>query len=349
MANLLKVLPPVLAAPLYGAIRSVITSASIGGLDDMRTIAGTMGRTFASLKLSRTGRRRAVEHLRQAFPEKPDQWHRARTFDAYEHLMMLGVEMMYTGRLVNTQDWPRHIRLRGIEPIIRGLGTQRPVIFISGHCGNWEICGYSLALLGLKLHALYRPLDLLPLDAWLRRSRARSGLELVDKFGASASLPGIMSAGHPLGFVADQNAGDKGLFVPFFGKLASTYKAIGLLAVQFEAQIIIGAAHRKLDDPDRETDTLGYDMRAVDSFGPEEYMAQPDPVFYITARYRRGIENTIREHPEQCLWMHRYWKSRPRWEKSGKPIPAAHLRKIEQLPWMTDEEMRRIREPVTAG
>jgi hypothetical protein len=47
--------------------------------------------------------------------------------------------------------------------------------------------------------------------------------------------------------------------------------------------------------------------------------------------------------------MHRYWKSRPRWEKNGKPIPAAHLRKIEQLPWMTDDEMRRIREPVSGG
>jgi len=344
LPNLLKVLPPVFANPLYGLIRGVITAGSIGGLDDMRNMAGGIGRAFAGLKMNRTGLRRATDNLRQAFPDNSDDWHRQRAIDCYEHLMMLGIEMMYTGRLVNTQDWPRHILLRGIEPIIRGMGTQRPIIFISGHCGNWEICGYSLALLGLKLHALYRPLDLAPLDNWLRRSRARSGLELVDKFGASSELPAIMAAGHPLGFVADQNAGSKGLFVPFFGRLASTYKAIGLLAVQFQAQVIIGAAHRKLLDPAREPDTLGYSMEAVDSFGPEAYMNQPDPVFYITARYRKGIENTIAAHPEQSLWMHRYWKSRPRWELQGKPIPAAQMRKIEQLPWITASELERLKQ-----
>jgi len=342
MGNLLKVLPPVFSNPLYGLIRSVIAVGSMGGIDDMRAIASGIGRRFAMLKANRTRMDRAMAHLRQAFPERSDAWHRERAIDAYGHILQLGIETAYAGRLMADQNWPAHLHLRNIEQIIHALGTRRPMIFISGHCGNWEICGSALALLGLKLHALYRPLDLKPLDEWVRQSRARSGLILVDKFGATRKLPAILRAGHPLGFVADQNAGAKGLFVPFFGKMASTYKAIGILAVQCQAQIVVGAAHRRMDDPNRTPDTMGYHMEAVDEFGPEQYMAQPDPVFYITARYRRAIEKTVGAHPEQCLWMHRYWKSRPKWELDGKAIPAVVIRKLEALPWMTQGEMDRL-------
>lgn len=331
-----------MSGPLYGLIRSVIAAGSIGAIDDMRSVAGKIGRSFADLRFNRKRLARAVENLRQAFPDKPDRWHHDRAVDAYEHLMMLGIEMAYAGRMLSPHAWTKHLRLDGIEPIIGAMTSGRPIIFVSGHCGNWEVSGYALGILGLKLHALYRPMDLVPLDKWLRRSRARSGLVLVDKFGASEQMPRIMQEGHPLGVVADQNAGVKGQFVPFFGKLASTYKAIGILAVQSQAQVIVGVAHRDLSDPLREPDTLGYIMRAYESFGPEDYMSQPDPAFYVTARYRRGIERSIREHPEQCLWMHRYWRSRPKWEMQGKAMPGAFRKKLEQLPWMTEQEMSRL-------
>jgi KDO2-lipid IV(A) lauroyltransferase len=69
---------------------------------------------------------------------------------------------------------------------------------------------------------------------------------------------------------------------------------------------------------------------------------QPDPLFYITARYRRAIEAMVRRAPDQYLWMHRYWKSRPRHERLGREIPASLVTKIEQLPWMTQEDVRRV-------
>jgi hypothetical protein len=65
-------------------------------------------------------------------------------------------------------------------------------------------------------------------------------------------------------------------------------------------------------------------------------------VFYIAARYRRALEDAIREAPEQTLWMHRFWKSRPRHEREGKPFPKALVQKLSELPWMTDGELGRI-------
>jgi hypothetical protein len=92
----------------------------------------------------------------------------------------------------------------------------------------------------------------------------------------------------------------------------------------------------------REPEGLRYRIQAVDVFGPDEYLAQPDPAFYIGARYRRAIECSVRTAPEQYLWMHRYWKSRPRWNRRGRTMPPTVLKKLRDLPWMTDSELDRI-------
>src|SRR6185295_8925050 len=112
-----------------------------------------------------------------------------------------------------------------------------------------------LALIGFEINALYRPLDLKPLDQWVRRVRERRGLMLVDKFGAAEEVTKIMRRGGLLGFIADQNGGDRGLFVPFFNRLASSYKTIGLLAIQYDAPILCGQARRLVWSRDHQVET----------------------------------------------------------------------------------------------
>ena len=76
----------------------------------------------------------------------------------------------------------------------------------------------------------------------------------------------------------------------------------------------------------------------MDIIRPEDWANQPDPLFYVTARYRRAIETMVRRAPEQYLWMHRIWKSRPRHERDGKPVPRALAEKIRSLPWLSENE-----------
>jgi KDO2-lipid IV(A) lauroyltransferase len=339
-------LPPFLHQPVYALVRSLVAGVGAMPIPPALATARAAARAFAAAPFNRTRLERATANLAVAFPDWSADQRRECALHAYEHLFSLGVETAFVPRLLTEDGWPRLVELGDLRPGLAPLLKDQPCVMITGHCGNWELLGYTLALLGFPVHALYRPLDLKPLDAWVRKTRQRRGLVLVDKFGAGEDLPDIMQAGATPGFVADQNAGDRGLFVPFFGRLASTYKSIGLLAQLYRARVICGSARRlaphELGAIDPQLGPLRYRLEIFDVIEPDEYEPQPDPLFYITARYRRAIEAMVRKAPEQYLWMHRYWKSRPRHEKLGKPLPSPLRKKLEALPWMTQAEMDQI-------
>lgn len=337
--------PRWLHAPIYYSIRAAL--AGITSLPPAIALgaAERVGRTVATAGPNRKRLHRASANIGVAFPEWSRDRCEAVAVDAYAHLARLSLELAYTPRLLTDDSWPAHIELGEIAPAVNALVTGGPTILITAHVGNWELLGYSMALLGFPMHALYRPLDLPPLDRWVRRTRESRGLSLVDKFGALKQLPEFVAKGAPVGMVADQNAGDRGIFVPYFNRLASTYKSIGLLAMQFDATIACGMAHRAERGGDellhRRTG-LGYRIDVTDVFGPKEWATHPDPLFYLTARYRRAMELMVRRTPGQYLWMHRVWRSRPRHERSGRPFPGALLEKLRLLPWLSDGDLAAI-------
>lgn len=333
-------------------LRGVLTAPLAAGLEPSLAIADRMGRFFGGLPFNRVRLERAIDHLAFAFPDWSRDQRRACALEAYSHLFRLAVEVTYTPRLVGSDSWNEHIEVTGIDPAsrsdprsasvaLRSLMAGRPCVMITGHCGNWEVLGYAIAVLGFQIHALYRPLDNRALDRWVREVRERRGLVLLDKFGATENLPRLLAHGHPVAFVADQNAGDKGLFVPFFGRLASTYKTIGLLAMQHEAPVICATA-RRVPPAEGGGRTMPYRVEVVDVIEPGDWKSQPDPLYYITARYRRAIERMVLDAPEQYLWMHRIWKSRPRHERDKKPVPAALVAKLRALPWMSPADVERV-------
>lgn len=338
---------------VFALLRAAMLPIHAAPPPEVVRVAGSLGSWFGSLGLNRKRVERAIDRLEVAMPGL-DRDGRARLVnESYAHLCRLAVEIALAPRVLSESGWPESIDLGTLPRAIPATFRDKPVLFVSGHCGNWEMIGSAVALLGYPMHALYRPLDLTPLDKWVRRLRERRGLMLVDKFGAAKTLPGLLRRGESLGFVADQNAGDRGLFVPFFGRLASTYKTIALLAIQYDAPIVVGQALRTgegsgpFGDGTRGAGTgtstgISYRMHVEDVIGPEDWSDQPDPAFYLTARYRRAIEQMVRRAPEQYLWMHRIWKSRPRHERDGTGFPARLREKLAQLPWMTDADVEAI-------
>ncbi|MGD9689982.1 MAG: lysophospholipid acyltransferase family protein [Phycisphaerales bacterium] len=359
-----RAIPGWLQMPIYAAFRAAVASVGVAPPVEALRVAGKLGRAFGQARPNRARLERAMEHIAAARPAWSIDQRREYALRAYEHLFMLGVEMSIAERVVTRDGWPMRVEVGHLGDALRRLLGQRPVIFITGHVGNWEVLGFAMAQLGFPLCPLYRPLDLRPLDAWVRRTREAHGLHLVDKFGAVGELPALMARGGMPAFVADQNAGDRGLFVPFFGRLASTYKSIGLMAMSTGATIVCGMARRigvgalgadGLDEagnavpltPDprwRPGDLTPprYRIEVLDLIEPKDWTDQPDPLFYVTARYRRAIERMVALAPEQFLWMHRYWKSRPRHEHAGKPLPGVLREKLRALPWMTPEELDRV-------
>lgn len=337
------------------AIRSVAALPLTMPVDVAGGVARSAARAFATSRINRKKFPRATANLADAFPGMPEARVRELAIGAYEHLFQLGIEVLYSPRLITEDGFFRHLDIRALAAAAREMIEGGPCILISGHVGNWELIGYSISLLGFPMHAVYRPLDVKPLDLWVRETRERQGLTLVSKFGAVRALPPVLAAGQPIGLVADQNGGDRGVFTPFFGRLASTYKSIGILAMQSKARIICGYARRlRPDEPDPDggldrndpfrtgQSSMRYKAEVVDTFGPEAWVGHPDPLYYLTARYRRAMEVMVRKSPEQYLWMHRIWRSRPHHERTDKPFPSALREKMKTLPWMTDEEIDRV-------
>lgn len=289
----------------------------------------------AVYRLDRRHRQRTVEHLRIAFPGSSPQELERLARASFEHLLQLAVEVCHAPRLIHRDSWSKRLKLTNLAPATELFNSEKSAIVITGHLGNWEVLGYLLGVIGLRLHAIFRPLDNPLISDWLLGIRQRRGLQLITKWGNSQRMRDVLDGGGILGFVADQNAGDKGIFVPFFGRLASTYKSIGLLAMAQNVPIVCGYARRI-------NQSFQYEIAVADIIYPDDWQLQPDPLYYITARYMRAIELMISECPQQYLWMHRRWKSRPPHERSGAVMPARLRKNIEQLPWMDQATLARI-------
>jgi KDO2-lipid IV(A) lauroyltransferase len=168
--------------------------------------------------------------------------------------------------------------------------------------------GYMLGLFGFDVYSIARPLDNRFISKYLYDVRQRAGQKIIDKKGASELMDKIASSGTTLCFIADQDAGRKGIFVDFFGRKASTYKSIGLLAMSNNIPIGVGYSRRV-------GNRFFFEIGVNRIIFPEEWQDKDDPLEWITAEYTEAIERFVREDPSQYWWLHRRWKHRPKEEK----------------------------------
>jgi Kdo2-lipid IVA lauroyltransferase/acyltransferase len=251
---------------------------------------------------------RAMANLERCFPHLTEPQRHRLARQSVQHMFMLGVEMLHTTRLVRVDTWRKYVEVGNFHETLGLLmNNEKGLIMLTGHYGNWEILGYVLATLGFESTAVARPLDNPYVSDWVLGVRERQGQKIVGKKGATTEITTLLAEGGVVGFVADQNAGSKGIFVDFFGRKASTYKSIGLLAMQYEVPVIVGYARRI-------NGKFHFRLATQDIIFPKDWKDQPDPLHYITQRYTRAIEDFVRDDPTQYLWLHRRWRSRPKGE-----------------------------------
>ncbi len=263
--------------------------------------------------IMRKHRERAMEHLRPALGDIYSEAQlRKIARRSFEHLAQIYlVELLMTPRLITTWSWTRHVKLHNLEESLLELLSERGTIMLTAHFGNYELLGYALTKLGLPLTAVMRPLDNPLLNEFLLESREASGLTLLYKKGATESADEIVASGGTLCFISDQDAGRKGVFADFFGRKASWYKSIGLLAMRHRVPLIVGYAARAKAG-------FNYGITVERIIQPEEWDGRDDPLLWITETFAQALEAGIRRHPEQYLWIHRRWKSRPREERMAR-------------------------------
>lgn len=251
-------------------------------------------------------RERSMDNLRPALGDRYSEAQlRNIARRSLEHFAQLYlVELALTPRLINEWSWARHVELDNLGPALALLLQRRGAILLTAHFGNYELLGYTICRLGVPLTAIMRPLDNPLLNRYLLRSREAGGLSLLYKKGVMAQAPAVVAGGGGLCFIADQDAGRKGLFVDFFGRPASTYKSIGLLAMKQRVPIVVGYGARVRRG-------FHYRLAVERIIQPEEWDAQDDPLRWITQTFSHALEAAIRRWPEQYLWMHRRWKHQP--------------------------------------
>ncbi|MGQ9506091.1 MAG: lysophospholipid acyltransferase family protein [Thermogutta sp.] len=251
----------------------------------------------------------ADENLQYAFPELSASQRRDLILRMWHHLFLLVMEVAHTPLQLREENWRQMVTLKNIKPLVDHLLSDRPVILVTAHFGNFEFGGYILGLLGFPSGTVARNLDNPFLDRYVQRFRAQQGQYLIPKVGGADQIEEMISKGHTIALLADQDAGRKGCFASFFGRPASTFKAIALLSLQYDAPIAVVYA-RRLDKP------LQFEIGLVDILDPREVQA-PDAVMYVTQWYTSCLESVIRTAPEQYWWIHRRWKTQPKVTKTG--------------------------------
>jgi KDO2-lipid IV(A) lauroyltransferase len=279
-------------------------------LEDVYLTARLIGNLM--YRFDKRHRNRAIQHLRLSFPD----WSQARLEQvakaSVRNLVYLGVEVLFTTRMITHARWRNHLVLKNMgEPTRMLLERKTGLILLTGHFGNWEVVGYGLATIGFPQVAVARKLDNPYANQYIMGIREKNGLKIVDKAGATDSVEEVLANKGIVGFIADQDAGRKGAFVDFFGRKASTYKIIGLLAMHYQVPVVIGYG-RRLDEQ------YHFEIGVERTIMPHEWADKPDQLMWITQEYTAALERIVRRDPEQYLWVHRRWKHRP---KGEEPTP----------------------------
>lgn len=248
---------------------------------------------------------RAMENLTAALGGQHAPSHLQRIArESLESAAMFAMEAVCLPRLVNAFTWSRYIRLVDFDETLRILLRGKGAILVTAHYGSFELVGHLLACLGFDVRAVMRPLDSEYVNRFLVTTRRRHGMIVLNKRGAVELAEAGLRDGGLIGFIGDQDAGPKGVFVDFFGRPASAYKSIALLAMATELPIIVGFARRMKG-------RASYEVAAQRIILPEHWANQPDPLRWITDSYTAAIEEFVRAEPGQYWWFHRRWKSRP--------------------------------------
>jgi KDO2-lipid IV(A) lauroyltransferase len=200
---------------------------------------------------------------------------------------------------INQENVGEWIRYEGFEHYEAAKAKGKGVLFATLHLGNWELSAYAHALMTEPMHIIVRPLDNPLLDALVKKRRMGSGNIVFGKSDGIRPIYRALEANQAVGILVDQNVGlDDGLFVNFFGRKACVSPTFAKLAARTGATVIPGYA--------------------VWSEAERKYILRFDPPVAITGnvlidtqRIQNALERAIRAYPDQWLWIHRRWKTRP--------------------------------------
>jgi KDO2-lipid IV(A) lauroyltransferase len=245
-----------------------------------------------------------MRNLAMVFPEKSE---------AERTRILRGVFTSLGRQLAELCQFPKYtaenvdevVVYDGLENYEQAHARGKGVLFLTAHFGAWELSAFAHSLHGHWLHIVMRPMDNQFLDRWLQRYRTMHGNKTVAKDDFVRGLLAAMKAGETVGILMDTNmTPPQGIFVDFFGIPACTASGLARIALRTDAAVVPGFT---IWDPARQKYRLRFDpARALIRTGDLEA-----DIAANTQIFTKVIEDYVRRYPEQWLWVHRRWKTRP--------------------------------------
>ena len=291
--------PGPLVGALAGLVMDAVCALPPGARDALARFVGWLAYAL--------GVRRAVvmENLARALPELGAAEHRRIARGAYANMARVVVESLdLRDHLGDWEEAADAVRGPGWPALRAQLQEGRGALLVTGHFGNWERAGKMLLRRGVRVNALVRPLKG-ALNMRIVDGRLASGAGLIFPRGAIAHVSESVRRGECVLALLDQAMPlGQGVFVPFFGRPASTTPAVAVAARRARAPVYVVMGVRDASGRRLHLEVEG-------PFPPPEGLSPHDALVAHTAQLVAALEGFVRRHPEQWLWLHRRWKVQP--------------------------------------
>ena len=297
--------------PLRERLEFFAVWAMVHGIGALpREVARSVGARIGAIAFALLGRlrRTGLRNLELAYPEWTVEQREATLKKVYRNLGWLLAEFCLMSGYSREQA-SGFIEYDGLEHYLAARERGKGVLVLTGHLGAWELSSFYHSLVGFPMGLVIRRLDNPLVDEFVNRIRCLHGNRVIHKDDFARGLISAMRAGETVGILMDTNmTPPQGSFVPFFGVQACTASGMARVALKTDAAVLPGFL--LWDEAERK-----YVLR----FGPQiELVRTGDAaadVLANTAEFAATTERYIRANPEQWLWMHRRWKTRP----AGEP------------------------------
>jgi len=259
-------------------------------------VGGVLG-TLA-WRLSGRDRRRALEHLAQALPELPESERLEIARGCFRHAGKNLAELLHLFKR-DRREILACLDVEGWDAVQAARATGRPLLFLTAHCGNWELIATVVHHGGIFPAAVARPLDDPALQKLVVDLRSHFGTTTIARGtrGAARQLLEVLRSGGALAMLIDQDTKVDGVWVPFFGRPAFTPVGAAEIALRQKAQVIPSFIERRADGSHLVRFLPALDLPAD----------KRDATALMTAR----VEDQVRRHPEQWVWWHKRWRRQP--------------------------------------
>ncbi len=253
--------------------------------------------------LSRRRRREAEAAVRLSLPDVGAVGARRIVRDMFRHLGMNAAESLWLTADRLKEFVRGRVRIEGLEHAQRVRDQGTGGLILTAHLGNFDLLCCAAPTIGFPLAIVAKRMRNEAVDAWIRIRWRSFGVEVLPPRNSIRDCIRSVRAGRFLGFMLDQNmTRDEGVFVEFFGRPACTTTGLAVLAAYTGAPVIPSFVNREPDGR--------HCFRVLPPLDPPAGR-EPDALKAATQVYTRVIEEQVRAHPEQWIWLHRRWRTRP--------------------------------------